>query len=106
MSNGTLIKNKVMVIATWNGQLIAQSEDTVLLKNNHYFSPSDVNTEYLQNTDTQTRCPYKGYASYYDVVVNGKPNKDAAWYYPTTKEGFEKIAGRIAFWRGVKVEKN
>lgn len=89
--------------AIWKDQVIAESDDTVLVEGNHYFPAESIKADFFEKSDTHTTCPYKGVASYYDVKVEGIANTDAAWYYPTTKSGFEKIAGRVAFWRGVKV---
>lgn len=93
-----------MAKATWNGAVIAESSDTVVVEGNHYFPPAAVKQEYLKGSDTHTVCGWKGTASYYDVVVNGQVNRDAAWYYPTPKPEAKQVAGRIAFWKGVKVE--
>ena len=71
---------------------------------NHYFPPDSVNREYLRESDYHTTCPWKGLASYYDVVVDGKANKNAAWYYPAPKEAAKHITGYVAFWRGVAVQ--
>ena len=90
--------------ATWNGAVLARSEACVQVEGNHYFPPEAVQREYLRPSDTHTTCAWKGVASYYDVVVDGKVNKDAAWYYPEPKEAAKHIQGRIAFWRGVQVE--
>ncbi len=90
--------------ATWNGKVIAESNDTVVVENNHYFPVASVKRELLRESELHTTCPWKGVASYYDVVVDGETNKDAAWYYPTPSEQAKKIKDRIAFWRGVKVE--
>jgi uncharacterized protein (DUF427 family) len=89
--------------ATWNDEVIAQSDDTVVVEGNHYFPPDSVNKDYFQPSGTHTICPWKGEASYYNVVVNGETNKDAAWYYSEPKDAAAKIKDRIAFWRGVKV---
>ncbi|HLP88837.1 MAG TPA: DUF427 domain-containing protein [Nostocaceae cyanobacterium] len=93
-----------MAKATWNGAVLAESDNTVVVEGNHYFPPETVNKEYLQDSDTHTTCFWKGVASYYNVVVDGQVNKDAAWYYPSTKEKAKNIEGYIGFWRGVKVE--
>lgn len=93
-----------MTKASWNGAVIAESKQTVVVEGNHYFPAEAVNTAYLRPSATHTTCPWKGVASYYDVVVDGRVNKDAAWYYPDPKPAAAQIAGRIAFWRGVKVE--
>lgn len=93
-----------MARAIWNGVVIAESDATVIVEGNHYFPPTAVKREYLRDSATHTVCPWKGTASYYDVVVAGNVNKDAAWYYPEPKEAAQQIAGHIAFWRGVRVE--
>jgi uncharacterized protein (DUF427 family) len=90
--------------ATWNNADIAQSDQTVVVEGNHYFPPGTINKECFQESNTHTHCPWKGEASYYDVVVNGQVNKDAAWYYPDPKEAAAEIKDHVAFWRGVKVE--
>jgi uncharacterized protein (DUF427 family) len=90
--------------AKWNGAILAESDDTVVVEGNHYFPPGSVNREYFRDSSTHTTCPWKGLASYYDVVVNDEVNKDAAWYYPEPKEAAAQIKDHIAFWRGVKVE--
>ncbi|MBI3652065.1 MAG: DUF427 domain-containing protein [Acidobacteria bacterium] len=90
--------------AMWNGAIIAASDDTIVVEGNHYFPADAVKQEYLQPSDTHTTCPWKGQASYYDLVVDGKVNKDAAWYYPQTQEAAANIQNRVAFWKGVKVE--
>ncbi len=84
--------------------MIAESPTTIVVEGNHYFPPESVRREYLRDSQTHTVCPWKGTASYYDVVVNGQVNRDAAWYYPTPKEAARQIAGYIAFWRGVRIE--
>jgi uncharacterized protein (DUF427 family) len=89
--------------AIWNNAVLAESDDTVVLEGNHYFPPDSIRGEFLRPSDTHTTCPWKGQASYYDVVVGHEVNKDAAWYYPAVKEAAAEIEGRIAFWKGVKV---
>lgn len=89
--------------AIWNGETIAESDETVVVEGNHYFPPDAVNAEYLEPSDTQTVCPWKGVASYYTINVGGKSNADACWYYPEPKEAAENIKGHLAFWRGVEV---
>ncbi|MGH9880008.1 MAG: DUF427 domain-containing protein [Pyrinomonadaceae bacterium] len=89
--------------ATWNSATIAESDKTVVIEGNHYFPPESVNKDYLKPSSTHTKCPWKGEASYYDIVVNGETNKDAAWYYPEPKPAASEIKDHIAFWRGVKV---
>ena len=90
--------------ATWNGEIIAESADTVVVEGNQYFPLSDVRAEVLRPSETHTTCHWKGLASYYDVAVDGKVNHDAAWYYPTPSPAASQIKDRVAFWRGVKVE--
>lgn len=89
--------------AIWNDQIIAESNDTIVVENNHYFPPESVKAEYLENTDTHTVCPWKGLASYYTLNVNGEKNRDAAWYYPQPKEAANHITNYVAFWKGVKI---
>lgn len=93
-----------MIRATWNGTVIAESDDTVIVEGNHYFPLASVDPTLIRPTDTHTVCPWKGTASYYDIVVDGETNADAAWYYPTPKAAANEITGRVAFWRGVVVE--
>lgn len=90
--------------AIWNGVILAESDETINIEGNHYFPPSSINESLFEKNDTHTVCPWKGTASYYDVVVNGERNKDAAWYYPETSELAKNIKGYIAFWKGVRVE--
>ncbi len=93
-----------MTRAIWRGAQLAQSEHCEQVEGNHYFPPDTVQREHLRDSATQTICPWKGQASYYDVVVDGEVNKDAAWYYPEPKEAAKQIAGYVAFWRGVVIE--
>jgi uncharacterized protein (DUF427 family) len=90
--------------AVWNGQVLAESDDTVVVEGNHYFPADSIRTEYFAGSETHTTCPWKGLASYYTVTVDGQENADAAWYYPETKPRAEHVRGRVAFWRGVVVE--
>jgi len=90
--------------AIWKGTVLAESERTIEVEGNQYFPPDAVRREHLRASSTHTVCPWKGTASYYDVVVGGETNKDAAWYYPTPKDAAKEIAGHVAFWRGVRVE--
>jgi uncharacterized protein (DUF427 family) len=90
--------------AVWNGAVIAESDKTIVVEGNHYFPPDAVKKEFFQPSDTHTVCPWKGTASYYNVAVSGEVNKDAAWYYPDTKEAAKNIENYVAFWKGVKVE--
>ena len=90
--------------ATWNGAVLAESDRCEIVEGNRYFPLASVRREYLRPSATHTTCPWKGIASYYDVVVNGEVNRDAAWYYPEPKEAARNITGRVAFWKGVTVE--
>ncbi|HEV2704341.1 MAG TPA: DUF427 domain-containing protein [Pyrinomonadaceae bacterium] len=89
--------------ATWKGAVLAESDETVVVEGNHYFPADSIRREYFRESHTHTTCPWKGEASYYDVVVEGEVNRDAAWFYPQTKEAAREIEGRVAFWRGVEV---
>jgi uncharacterized protein (DUF427 family)/thiol-disulfide isomerase/thioredoxin len=93
-----------MVRAVWNGVVVAESDDTVVVEGNHYFPPDAVRREYLVPSTTSTVCGWKGTASYFSLLVNGKLNPDAAWCYPSPTAAAERVAGRIAFWRGVRIE--
>ena len=90
--------------AIWKDQVIAESSETVLVEGNHYFPPQDVKKEYLVETDHRTQCPWKGEAHYYNLVVEGEINENAAWSYPQPKEKAVHITGYVAFWKGVSVE--
>ncbi len=97
-----------MVKATWHGKTLAESNDTIRIEGNYYFPPKDVRKEFLTPSDAHTTCPWKGEASYYNVVADGETNEDAAWYYPVPKDGSVKRVGKdfanyIAFWHGVEV---
>lgn len=92
--------------ALWNGAVLAESDQYKTVEGNVYFPPSTLRREYFQPSDTHTTCGWKGIASYYDVVVNGQVNKDAAWFYPETKPEADNIRGYVAFWHGVQVEKS
>ena len=89
--------------AVWNDQVIAESDDTVVVEGNHYFPRDSVDDTHLRPSEKTTICPWKGTANYYDVIVDGATNNDAAWYYAEPKKAASEIAGRIAFWRGVEV---
>lgn len=89
--------------AIWNGVVIAESDQTVVVEGNHYFPPDAVRKELLQSTDTRTTCGWKGEAHYYSIVADGQTNSDAAWYYPETKEAANNIRGHVAFWKGVEI---
>ena len=89
--------------ATWKGQVLAESDATRVVEGNHYFPTDSINRQFFRESRTQTLCPWKGEASYYDVVVDGEVNRDAAWYYPEPKPAAAEIRDRVAFWRGVEV---
>ena len=90
--------------AIWNGQVIAESNDTIVIENNHYFPADTINRDYFQESDHTSVCPWKGTASYYHLAVDGNTNSDAAWYYPDPKAGpAQQIKGYVAFWKGVEV---
>jgi uncharacterized protein (DUF427 family) len=93
-----------MVRAIWNGKVIAESAETVVVEGNHYFPREAVNPAYLRDSDTHTFCPWKGTASYHTLDVDGERNEAAAWYYPEAKPRAKHIEDRIAFWRGVTIE--
>lgn len=90
--------------ATWNGAVLAEGADTVVVEGNHYFAFEDVRSENLRPSSNHTTCHWKGVASYYDVVVGDKVNRDAAWFYPDPSAAAARMRSRVAFWRGVKVE--
>ncbi|WP_433888040.1 DUF427 domain-containing protein [Streptomyces sp. CA-111067] len=92
-----------MITATWNGEVIAQSDETQLVEGNHYFPPDSVRTEFFKPSEMTSVCPWKGGASYYTLSVNGAENADAAWYYPAPKEKAAHIKDHVAFWRGVDI---
>lgn len=89
--------------AIWNNQILAESDQTVVVENNHYFPKSSLNQEFFVPSNTTTQCSWKGEANYYSIVVNGQENKDAAWYYAQPKEAAKEIKDHVAFWRGVQV---
>lgn len=89
--------------AIWNGAVIAQSDDTVLVEGNHYFPEASVKKDYLLASNHRTSCPWKGQARYWSLLVDGDLNPEAAWYYPEPSEAAAQIKGRIAFWKGVQV---
>ena len=90
--------------ATWNGAVIARSDDTVVVDGNHYFPTDALDRQYVTFSNHRTTCPWKGEANYYSLIVNGELNPDAAWYYPDPKPEAEMVKNRVAFWKGVKVE--
>ena len=89
--------------AIWNNEILAESDDTIVVENNHYFPPTSVNDQFLEGSPTHTTCNWKGIASYYTIAADDKQNEDAAWYYPAPKEKARNIKDYIAFWRGVEV---
>ncbi len=89
--------------AVWNGTVIADSDDTVIVEGNHYFPSGSVKQEYLASSATNTRCAWKGIASYYSVEVDGQVNQDAAFYYPDPSDAAAEIKDHVAFWRGVQI---
>ena len=89
--------------AIWNGKVIADSDDTVVVEGNHYFPRESVDDSVLLDSDTHTVCPWKGEASYFTLNVDGETNRDAAWYYPSPKRAASQVTDRVAFWRGVTV---
>ncbi len=89
--------------AVWNGKVIAESEETVVVEGNHYFPAESINKEYFKESPTNTVCPWKGKASYYSLYVEGNDNNDAAWYYPQPSEEAKEIKGHVAFSKGVEV---
>ena len=89
--------------AIWNGVILAESGETRSVEGNHYFPPAAIRKSYLKTSETHTTCPWKGVASYYHVVVDGKVNEDAAWYYPEPKPAAMDIKDFVAFWKGVEV---
>ncbi|MFF1909344.1 DUF427 domain-containing protein [Kitasatospora sp. NPDC058218] len=92
-----------MTTASWQGTVVAQSDDTTVVEGNHYFPAESVRTEYLRPSDTTTVCGWKGTAAYYTLDVGGQRNPDAAWYYDDPKPEAEHVRGRVAFWRGVEI---
>ena len=89
--------------ATWNGATLAESDQCVSVEGNQYFPADAIKREHFKESTHTTVCPWKGTAHYYDVVVNGKTNANAAWYYPDPKPAASEIKDRIAFWKGVEV---
>ena len=89
--------------AIWKGEILAESDDTVVVEGNHYFPDDSLRREFFAPSDQKTSCPWKGQASYYDLVVGDDRNAGAAWVYETPKDAAAEIKGRVAFWRGVEV---
>ncbi len=94
-----------MARATWNGEVIAESDDYEIVEGNVYFPRSALREEFLRASESTTICPWKGTASYYSLEVDGKVNSDAAWYYPEPKAAAANITDHVAFWKGVEVER-
>ena len=92
-----------MVKAIWNNAVLAEAAQTDMVEGNHYFSPESLHREYFRQSETQSVCHWKGTARYYTLVVDGKENPDAAWYYPEPKQAASEIAGKVAFWKGVHI---
>jgi uncharacterized protein (DUF427 family) len=92
--------------AIWNEKTIAESDETIVVEGNHYFPAGSISKEYFQPSETHTVCGWKGTASYYDVVVDGQTNKDAAWFYPAPKDEAREIENYVAFWKGVQITEN
>lgn len=94
-----------MAKAIWNGAVLAESDQGIVVEGNYYFPADAIKQEYFSESQSHTRCFWKGVASYYDITVDGKINKDAAWYYPSPSSAAKQIEGYVAFWRGVKIER-
>ena len=90
--------------AIWNGAVLAESDQTIVVEGNHYFPPTAIHTQYFVDTLTHSVCSWKGTASYFSVTVNGQTNRDAAWYYPAPTDAASQIKGYVAFWRGVQIQ--
>ena len=90
--------------AVWNGAVLAESDETVMVEGNHYFPPASVKSEYFNDSDAHTRCPWKGTASYYDVVVDGEKYEAGAWYYPDPSQAASEIKDHVAFYGQVRIE--
>ena len=90
--------------AIWNGMTLAESNEGQIVEGNYYFPPESLKRQHFKPSTTHTHCAWKGEASYFDIVVDGKVNRDAAWYYPSPKEAAKGITGYVAFWKGVQVD--
>lgn len=90
--------------AIYNGKVLAESQETIVIENNHYFPADSLNREYFEESSKHTTCPWKGEASYYTVEVDGERNPDSAWYYPEPKDAAKEIKGYVAFWKGIEVK--
>jgi uncharacterized protein (DUF427 family) len=89
--------------AVWNNTVIAESDSTIVIEGNHYFPPESIKKEFFDESSTNTKCGWKGTASYLSIKIDGELNKDCAWYYPEPSEAATKIKGYIAFWKGVEM---
>ncbi len=89
--------------AIWNDKVLAESDKTIVVENNHYFPADSINKEFFVESDHQSTCPWKGLASYYSIQVDGETNPNAAWYYPEPKDAAKQIKDHVAFWKGVEV---
>jgi uncharacterized protein (DUF427 family) len=89
--------------AIYNGKVLAESQDTIVVENNHYFPEESLNKAYFKDSDKHTTCPWKGEASYFSLEVEGENNPDAAWYYPQPKDAAKEIKDHVAFWKGVEI---
>ena len=96
-------KTRLPMKAIWNNSVIAESDETLVVENNHYFPADSIKREFFEDSIAHTSCPWKGRASYYSLRVNGELNKDAAWFYPEPKDAAQQIKDRVAFWKGVQV---
>lgn len=90
--------------AVWNGTVVAESDQTIVVEGNHYFPPESVNREYFEDSGSHTRCFWKGKASYYDVVVGGESYRDGAWYYPDPSKAASQIKDYVAFYGRVRID--
>ncbi len=93
-----------MAKAIWEGAVLAESQDAVIIEGNHYFPPESLNRTFFRPSNHTSVCSWKGTARYYDVVVDGKTNRNSAWYYPEPEPAAKAIKGRVAFWKGVKIQ--
>lgn len=89
--------------AIWNGKVIAESDNTIIVENNHYFPQNSINTDFIIDSEHTSVCPWKGLASYKSLTVDDKINENAVWYYPNPKEAATKIKDHFAFWKGVEI---
>ena len=97
------IKFAKKIKTIWNNQIVAESDKTVVIENNHYFPKDSIKNKFLKESDTHTHCPWKGEASYFSINVDGEINKDAACYFPNTSHAAKAIEGYVAFWKGVEI---